>query len=98
MKVIYLGASCRTGVSEKTGNRYNIAELTYAEPDENSVKNGADGRVLWNYIAHGLRVRALPLDPSNLSAFAKVQPLTEVELVLSPDPRRPQNNLVTGVR
>ena len=98
MKVMFLGASVRKGTSEKTGNDYTIGELKYSMQDESSQKLFPDGSIMWTYTAHGHTSMSLPLDPQQLSKFAKVQPNTEVNLILEPMPRNPSRNWVTGVQ
>ena len=98
MKVTYVGASCRTGVSQKSGNAYTIAELLYGVPDENAQKKDENGVLIWSYIGHGQKIRDLPIDPSKLSQFSNVKPFTEVDLILEPQPENPSKNWVTGVR
>lgn len=73
MKVLYVGANCRTGVSEKTGRAYTIAEVSYLIPDSNARKDTPDGKPIWNYVGFGSAVRSIALDPSKISAFAGIE-------------------------
>jgi hypothetical protein len=98
MQVIYIGANHRQGTSERTGKAYSIAELHYAIPDESSVKKNDDGTLKWNYIGHGMTVRSINLDPNSLADFSALKPFTSVTLLLTPDPRNPSRNQVTGVK
>ena len=97
MKVTYIGANCRKGVSEKNGNAYTISELLYAIDDESGQKKNDDGSIRWTYIGHGAKTRSLPVDPSRLSQFEKVEPFTEVNLLLEPQPDNPSRNWVVGI-
>lgn len=92
MKVVYLGADHRKGVSTKSGKAYDIAEVTYAIPAE--PKETSD----YVYRAVGYQVRTIPLDPSYLSRFSDVKPFAPCDLVLEPDPRNPSRNRVVGVK
>lgn len=98
MEVQFLGANCRKGTSEKTGQDYAIAELAYMVPDESSVKKGEDGRLIWNYVAYGAKVRTLPLDPDALARFRELKPGQNVKLDLQPNPNNPTRNRVVGIQ
>ena len=97
MKIVYLGANRRVGVSEKTGNPYDIAELVYTVPDEPSQKVSDDGRTIWNYIGFGHKVRTLPLQSEAIGLFESVVPGKVVEVNLEPNPMNPTRNHVTGL-
>jgi hypothetical protein len=97
VKIHYIGANCRTGVSEKNGRHYTIAELSYAVPDTDSQKNHDDGSVIWRYVGHGNKVKTINLDPACLSRFADIRPGTEIDVKLEPDPNNPTRNVVTGI-
>jgi len=97
MKINFIGASCRQGVSEKTGNAYTIAELLYMVPDVSKTKKGTDGSTIYTYTAHGCKTLTLPLDPSVLSKFATIKPGTEISVQLEPNPENPTRNRVTGI-
>lgn len=97
MQVTYIGASCRTGVSQKSGNAYTIAELLYAVPDENAVKKDDNGALIWNYVGHGSKTRTLPIDPSKMSQFSGVKPFEEIVITLEPQPDNPTKNWVVGL-
>ena len=98
MKLNYIGASCRTGVSQKTGNPYTIAELLNSIPDENAQKKDESGVLIWNYIGHGSKVRTLPIDPSKLSQFSSLETGVSVDVLLEPQLDNPTKNWVTGVK
>jgi hypothetical protein len=98
MKVMYVGANCRQGTSEKNGRPYTIAEVIYTIPAQHAEKKNPDGSLVWRFTAFGNVVRSINLDPQNLSSFEKVQPGTEVDLVLEPDPANPSRNVVTGIK
>ena len=98
MKVNYIGANVRKGVSEKTGNPYTIARVLYSVPAESRRKMDQEsGREVYNFVAHGHQVREIDLDPSKLSRFEAVAPGAEVVLTLEPNPDNPQRNHVTGI-
>ena len=99
MKVFYIGANCRKGVSEKTGKPYEIAELSYSIPDESKEKKTADGTsTQWVYSGYGHAIRTIPINPSDIHNFKDVAPLTEQNLVIEPNPKNPSRNWVTGVK
>lgn len=97
MKVHYLGASRRSGISEKTGRPYDIAEVLFCVPDQSSEKRNSDQSLKWTYTAHGLRTQTIELAPGAIEEFAGVQPLTEVTLQVEPIPTNPSRNHVIGV-
>jgi hypothetical protein len=97
MEITFIGANCRKGVSEKTGNAYEISELVYAIPDEDGHKRNEDGSTRWVYTGVGFRTLSLPLDPSKVRDFqgcelGKVYPVS-----LEPQPDNPSRNWVTGL-
>lgn len=99
MKVSYIGANCRKGTSEKTGRPYEIAELSYAIPDESGTKTAIDSNtVIWVYSGYGMKIRTIPISPANIHNFKEVTPLKEVELIIEPNPENPTRNWVTGVK
>lgn len=98
MKVMYLGASCRSGLSAKNDSPYTIAEVLFAVPDKPAAKADPNGAQRWTYACHGYRTQTIELDPAALSAFGKVQPFTMVELAIEPVPENPSRNRVTGVK
>jgi hypothetical protein len=97
MKVIYLGASLRKGISAKNGRAYEIGEVSYAVEDEPGSKTDDQGKLAWVYSCHGYRTQTIELDPSSLSAFSQVKPCSEVDLQIQPKPSNPRVNLVTGI-
>ena len=97
MKVVFIGANHRQGVSEKTGNAYSIAELLYSIPDESGQKKNDDGSVRWTYQCAGNTTRTLPIDPSCLSQFVDVKPFSAIDVRLEPDPKNPSRNRITGL-
>jgi hypothetical protein len=97
MKVRYIGANCRVGVSEKTGRPYTIAELTYSVPDQNAVRNNDDGTPRWKYVAHGHRVQTIALDPTVVSKFQPCVPGEEIEVRVEPQPDNPTRTHVVGL-
>ena len=98
MKVTYLGVNHRQGVSEKTNKPYSVSELVYSTPDESGEKRNDDGSVRWVYTAYGHKTRTLPLDPNAIHGFKGVEPFSQVDLVLEPQPENPSRNQVTGVK
>lgn len=98
MKVIYIGANCRTGRSEKNGRDYQIAILAYLIPDESGQKKSENGNVIWTYEAFGGRVREIPLKPEKLALFQNIKSCSEVDLILEPDPTDPSRNMVVGAK
>lgn len=98
MKVKYIGASVRQGLSAKDNSPYTIGEVSYAIPDKNAAKADPDGKQRWVYTCHGDRVQTIQLDPACLSQFAKCVPGTDVELIIAPLPTNPRNNHCVGVK
>ena len=98
MKVTYIGANTRKGVSDKTGNAYEISELSYAVHDESGQKKNPDGSTKWVYVAVGCTVRTLNIDPSAIPSFSDISPFTEVDLKLEPQLNNPARNWVTGIQ
>jgi len=98
MKVTYIGANCRKGVSEKTSKPYEIAELSYAIPDESGQKTNPDGNVVWVYSGYGSRIRTIPINPAHIHNFKDVPTLSEVVLDIEPNPENPSRNWVVGVK
>lgn len=97
MKVLYLGASVRQGLSAKNDQPYIIGEVLFAYPDKSSTKTDPDGKQRWVYTAHGYREGKIQLSPSCLSEFADCVPGTELELIVEPIPENPARNQVVGV-
>lgn len=97
MKVLYLGASVRQGISSKNDLPYTIGEVLFAYPDKSGTKTDPDGKQRWSYTAHGLKTTTIPLDPKCLSQFAQVPPATEIDLLVEPIPENPSRNQVVGV-
>ena len=98
MEIQYIGANCRSGVSEKSGRPYTIAELIYMVPDEHGKKESESGQVIWTYTAFGNKVRTLPVDPTKLSAFEKVNAGAMIQVQLEPNPDNPTRNHVVGLK
>ena len=90
MKVIYIGATRRTGTSAKTGNPYDICVLTYGVPVQNKNTEKYD------YHGYGSEIREVNLDPSALKEFASLQTCEEVDLQLTPNPTNPRVTICTG--
>lgn len=97
MKVLYLGASVRKGLSAKDNSPYTIGEVLFAVPDKSATKTDPDGKTRWVYTCHGYRTQTIQLDPSCLSRFDGVAPGTEVDLAVAPVPENPSRNQVIGI-
>ncbi len=97
MKVHLIGVNRRKGVSEKTGRDYDIAELTYAVPDETpNQKKAPDGSILWTYVGHGQKIMTLPIKPDTIATWKDAPFGGEVSLTLEPNPANPARNWVVG--
>lgn len=91
MKVLFIGADARKGVSSKTGKPYSMARLYYAIPAEPKQTEAYD------YRATGFRVIEVDMEPDALAHFTRCKPLTEVDVRLEPVPANPSRNIVTGL-
>jgi hypothetical protein len=91
MKVVFIGASRRHGVSGKTGNAYDICELAHAWPIEPKRTEA------YVFEGHGCSERTIELAPGALVQFAKVKVGQEVSITMEPNPRNPERNICTGL-
>lgn len=98
MEVQFIGASVRKGTAQKTGRPYTIGELLYMVPDESGTRKDDDGNVIWNYVAHGCKVRKVDIDPSKISVFKDVVPGSKILVQLEPKPENPTENHVVGLK
>jgi len=92
MKVLVLNVERARGVSSKNGREYDICTLTYCVPVENISKENRQ------VVGYGLRAQELGLDPAVLPQFSKHTFPAELDLIIEPDPRNMNRNLVKGVR
>ena len=98
MKVNYIGASLRKGVSQKTNRPYEIGEIAYAVPDSSSSKNAEDGSTMWVYTGYGNKVQTIDLNPASIHLFKDCETANQVELVIEPVPENPRRNWVVGFK
>lgn len=90
MKVKFIGATRRTGKSKKTGNDYDMCQLTYAIPVQPSARpdNVFSGT--------GHSVQEIDLCPEAIAIFNNIQLGEEVDLVVQPKPSNPRMTWVVG--
>lgn len=91
MKVNFLNAQRRFGVSAKTGNKYDICELEYAVPLEDKKTDN------YTFRAFGHQSRKIELLADGMADFEAVRLGQEIDLALEPDATRPQFNICTGL-
>lgn len=91
MKVTYCGINRRKGVSQKTGNDYDISDLVYLIPFKGKRTDS------YNYQGHGHEVKTLSADPACLDDFAAIKLGQEIDVALEPKPENPQHNWVVGL-
>jgi len=91
MKVLVLNAERAKGVSPKNNREYDICTVTYCIPVENVSRENRQ------VVGYGLRAQELGLDPSAMSQFSKYEYPIELDLIIEPDPRNMNRNLVKGV-
>jgi hypothetical protein len=92
VKVIYVGADHREGVSSKTGQPYSISNVYYAIPVTPKTTDS------FTYKACGMKIVELRLDPSALRQFAQVPAFQEVDLKVEPMADNPSRNICVGVQ
>lgn len=91
MKVQFLNATHRKGISKASNKPYDMCKLNYLKPIE-SVTN--DKMV---YFGFGMAVQEIDLDPRCIHLFESIKAGDDVDLVLEPNPSYPQYNWVSGV-
>lgn len=93
MKVAFIGADYRSGISEKSGKPkpYSMARVYYAIPAKDKTTEN------YVYQAHGFRVLEIDLDPKALPLFEGLALGEEVDLEVQPLPQNPSRNIVTGI-
>jgi hypothetical protein len=91
MKVLVLNAERAKGVSAKNNREYDICTVTYCTPVENVSKENRQ------VVGYGLRAQELGLDPAVLKQFARHEFPAELDLIIEPDPRNMNRNLVKGI-
>ena len=91
MQVIYCGANRRKGVSQKTGNSYDICEVSYLVETKPKTTDA------YVYTGHGHEVRTFPLNPTALADFQDLELGAEISLEFGPKPDSPMRNWVTGI-
>lgn len=98
MKVNYLGASLRVGISARDNSPYQIGEILFSIPDKNGEKKDPDGKTRWNYKGYGHTTRTIGLDPGKIELFKDCEAGTEVDLIVEPVPSNPSRNQVIGFK
>jgi hypothetical protein len=91
MKVFFIGVSVRRGVSKK-GNDYEISKLFYGVPAESKTTDA------YRYVAYGMEVREVDLNPASVHEFSDIVPGTEVDLVVEPKGNNLSRNWVVGYK
>ena len=91
MKVKFLGASHRQGVSAKNNAPYSISKITYL------IEETPKSTSAWDYDCAGYSTRELDLDPLALVQFKNCQLGEEITLKLEPNPEKPQFSVVVGL-
>lgn len=92
MKVRFLNATSRSGISEKgKGKPYDMCKLTYLQPVESVSKD------YMNYFGFGMVPVEIDLDPRCIHQFETINAGEDVDLKIEPNPKQPRFNWVCGV-
>jgi len=92
MKVVFMGISQRSGISNKgQGNPYEMHKIHLATPVEeiNAPHMTATG--------HGYQERQLDIDPLCVPHFQKLKPFTEIDVNVEPKPTNFNQTWVVGL-
>ena len=92
MKVQFLNATHRKGLSKASNKPYDMCKLNYLKPIE-VVRNEK-----MEYYGFGMTAQEIDLDPRCIHMFETAMSGDEVDLVLEPNPRFPQYNWVVGIK
>lgn len=91
MQVLVLNAVRARGISQKTGNEYDICTITYGNAVQPVQK---DNRQV---IGYGYQVQELALNPAALAGFKDVKFPAMLNLDVQPDPRNINRNICVGL-
>lgn len=91
MKVTFLNATHRKGISAKTNKPYDMANVTYLVPVQPQVSEKM------TYLGYGNETREIPLKSDCLKQFAEFSSGDQIDLIVEPDPNYPSRTIVVGV-
>lgn len=92
LKVRFFSAVRRFGVSKKTNNSYDMIQLFYAVP----LETGKFGAMTVE--GSGLSIVEMEANLDVINQCVGISPMSEVEIILEPNPRNPNKTLVAEVK
>lgn len=93
MKVRFLNATSRKGISEKgKGKEYDMCKLQYLMPVEPVKKD------YMTFFGFGMSAEEIDLDPRCIHQFEGINAGDEVSLKIEANPRNPRFNWVAGIQ
>lgn len=91
IQVQFVSASRRSGISKKSGAKYDMCNLAYALPLE-----AVDTQNM-TFAGHGFEVMEINLSPEKIGDFAGLELGQQIEVALSADPRNANRNICIGL-